>query len=267
MNQGRILLLASSCLLAACQGNSESSSSNHSVRTLPPAGTLCSGRETITLSGIEVKFADFDKNGDGCLYPDEMKQAQDYAQQQKLARLEARTTKATGVNTDSESSTIKNASVVGNADTISGVGQIHYNLEQGRFFILADVSNAEYSRQQETLRLSFSSASVADQTRSTPAEAYEIKPPQTGNVSILVTCQYTAEFTVSCTNAAAYPSDNLDTSLIQAKTLQGDFNLNTALESAQIPASGYMIISYCRGEDLSSQSCFNNYAEVPLSFN
>lgn len=253
-------------LLAGCQGNSDSSTQivTTEVDSIP-AGSLCTSRSTIDLYGVQVKVADFDTDHNGCLYPDELKNATDYARQQADQQLQNKSIEVTGAYLDSGRSYIKKMIVIGNSEVSAGQVQLHSNLDGGQFVVKADLYNNGYSG--EKLYVFFDDTSYAGKPGTAVPVGYEVKPPQLGNVSVLLTCQYNSTFSVTCQQAAAYYTDNLDAG-IMTRTLGQEFDLSWTFSSIQVPQNGKVIASYCLTAATPEEyQCFRNFAEVPASFN
>lgn len=252
-------------ILSACNGNS--STDNNSINSNPstiPVGTLCTSKESIILSGIEINVAGFDTDNNGCLYPDELSNAYRYADKKAAEKLELKSLHIEGTNhSDSVSSIIK-ATGVGSSELSNELLQLHPNIDDGRFYIKLELNNRDF--EGETLRVFFDDESYTDKQNTPAPISFDTKPPLTGLTTLIVACSYLSDFSIHCEALLTYPTGTTPQNSVLSKTIDISYNLNNTFSEVYLPQAGNIIISYCTGIEDESK-CFNNFVEIGTSFN
>jgi hypothetical protein len=260
-----LFLLASLSLLSACNGNSSSESSQLDVDSSPlPAGTLCTSKETLTIKGIDVQVSDFDIDNNGCLYPEELSKAYQFADEQAALQLESYSLYVDGTNLATSTSKIIKARVIGSSEVSNQLIQLHSGINDGRFLISVEI-NALFN-EEESLRIFFDDSSYQTAANTSAPNSFDVKPPMEGLITVVVNCEYQNDFKVYCYGAAAYPTGDLSNDTIQSALMDTTYNLDWTFSEMFLPQAGNIIITYCSGTTPEAK-CFNNFVEIGTAFN
>jgi hypothetical protein len=250
--------------LSACKGNSSSDPGLSTNSSSPSAGSICTNKEILVISGIEVRLADFDTDNNGCLSTEEYSYAFQFAAEQATQQLEDKSIHVTGTNLSTSTSKIIKARVAGSSETSNQLVQLHSNMSSGNFFIEVEIDNKLL--QEESLRVFFDDESYKAEQNATAPPSFNVNPPLQGLATVVVSCSYQNDFTIDCDSAAVYPTENLSTDNVRTAPLDLTFNLDWTFSSRSLPQAGNIIISYCTGIAAESK-CFNNFVEIGTSFN
>ncbi len=253
--------LATSVLLAACQGGSNSSSGNEVVNN-DFSSVICPSGEVFEIEGVELITELYDRDKDGCLSGFEYRVATRVAQQ--MLALEEKQLVVDGVTSSSSISKIYSMKVIGSSEVSDNKIQLHSNIDSGDFHI----SFKTYSTNSpdESLKLYFDDESAMFKSGTAPSYAITLPlPPIVGEVSYIFSCRYMSDMSVNCTSLLVARSDYSGGDYMTLD-LDVSFPLRLTFAEESLPKAGYIIGTFC-DESGDDANCLANYAQMPVSFN
>lgn len=268
-----LVTLVTCLFIASCGGGSGSSSSpsDKSNQSQASDSKLCPTGDTFEINGIELTLAVFDRNKDGCLSDFEYRVATRAAEQ--IAKNNATRIEVTGTNGNNSLSKINSMRVTGNAEVSDGKAQLHTNMEQGNFNISLKVDSNSRSLEgrssDERLKLYFDDEPIKREVLKDPLFALTKfsfpLPPMRGDISYVFGCKYLTSLAVKCDTLAVTETNNVGARIMTLK-INVTFPLALTFDTQSLPQSGFIMATFCSDKD-DIQTCLDNYAEVPVSFN
>lgn len=266
-------ITAASLLLIACSGNSSSSSQKEALSAPPQesyiSGAICPNEKVITrknvdlLGDVNIVVSQFDTNNSGCLTPDENKKIDEHIAQLKKEKIQAMTLTVTR-EAGKHNVGFTSASIKGNSEVSDNRVQLHTNMDEGRLEITVEASIGDPEGQR--IHFYFAGTSIKDGYKPADISAAPNKTPENGyyfhNLAVgksvyKFSCQYQNPLTINCGEGTVLYGDNKEFQTKDHITLSSVFRFNSSA-----PQKGFFVATSCK-----AQTCFENYIEIPVSFN
>ena len=163
--------------------------------------------------------------------------------------------------------------VTGNAEVSDGKAQLHTNMDSGRFYIGLTVNSTsrvyEGQPSDERLKFYFDDEPVEREVLTDPLFSLAgfsfPLPPMRGDISYVLGCKYLTSLSVTCDTLAVTETRDVGARVMTLK-INVTFPLSLTFDSQSLPQSGFIMATFCSDKD-DNQTCLDNYAEVPVSFN
>lgn len=247
MDMTKIFLPLLTCLpllISGCSGSSNSTKSNL------PAGSFCPQQSVDVVDGVLVTLLSFDDNSDNCLSPAEQRNMEEFVADKKRYII----TRDAEQRNDAPS-ILQRLYVQGNAEVSADKVQIHpQGSDNNAFGIVFELNVA--AEQSAQLHLMFSDQPASAKTGTAP-ESMTFSDFPAGNNVVAISCKLQDNLSFECWPTYYLTNGELRSiDLIAKHSNDGENFTNTN------PQPGYISVTLCQ-----SGSCFDNYADVPASFN
>lgn len=230
--------------LTACTGNSSSN------RSTLPEGSIAIKKSITTIDDVIVNQRTYDRDLDDYLTPTEQQEMK-----AAIARAKLKQVTASAITTNMADPIITRLSVTGNAEINDGMAQIHPSQSLGNFGITLAANVTTNQTTDIRIELGNKPANERSGNASTSLRLTDL--PE-GNNIIALLCEYHNNLTFNCVNAFYFVDDNAPTILSPSLNSTNGENF----ETNSLPQAGYVIATTCQ-----NNICFNNTAQVPVSFN
>lgn len=243
--------------LAACGGGGSEDKSQDVPKITPPTinNDFCS--PTLIMNGYVIDTAKYDTNNDDCLSDAEIeaakakidaeKEQQEQESQQQKEELEQRTATGEIIEGSPFDVSFTKASVVGNAETISGRAQIHTNMLNGKFQINFSVFPS--LDEGDEIVLGFSNGTAAQVLGGVEGiliSEHQILVSKLSIFTTTINCTYSNDFNFDCEMGG-----------IAIDTINASDVFDT------VPIQGNIVIFSCN----EIKGCYPNHATIPIQLN